>query len=263
MTTDTPETGWQVRALKTRLGWSAGEARAAEVGEALCDLLLASENVFEDAEYHKVVANQIVVELPSDLYARHFAPLENVICEQWRERLLNQLTTANSRLGLRAYRFAGQLTLALRAEPGLAPGQIRARLRWSSESPAAEPPAWLPACLEQLPPGKSWQLRSGLVTLGREPDCDVVLDMPRVQELRLVSARHAFLQCSPGVYRLFDGSPNGLRSTNGTFVNGRPVPATGHTLQDGDLIILAALRPDAPRPDTPGVAALRFRAQCS
>ena len=77
---------------------------------------------------------------------------------------------------------------------------------------------------------------------------------------RLVSGQHAYLQCAPGAYRLFDGSSAGLRSVNGTFVNGRPVAPSGQLLQDGDILILASLRPQAPDTETPGVVGLRFRA---
>ncbi len=88
------------------------------------------------------------------------------------------------------------------------------------------------------------------------------LDQPRVQELRLVSGQHAYLHCLPEACRLFDGSPNGQRSINGTFVNKLPVPANGQLLHDGDIVILAAVRPQFPSLDTPGVVGLRFRARC-
>ena len=41
------------------------------------------------------------------------------------------------------------------------------------------------------------------------------------------------------------------------------MPAGGQLLQDGDILILAAVRPLAPSLDTPGVVGLRFRAQCA
>jgi len=80
--------------------------------------------------------------------------------------------------------------------------------------------------------------------------------------LRLVSGQHAYVHCLPEAYRLFDGAPNGLPSVNGTFVNGRPVPAGGQLLHDGDILILAAVRPLSPSLDTPGVVGMRFRARC-
>ena len=80
-----------------------------------------------------------------------------------------------------------------------------------------------------------------------------------MQEKRLVSSQHAYLQCQAGRYLLFDGAPNGKPSTNGTYVNGQRVPASGYLLQQGDLILLAAIKPAEPRPDTPGVVTLRFK----
>jgi len=267
VTANAPGDGWQARLIKPRLGLAAQANRPAEVSDLLIETLLARENLLEDAEYQKTVPNQFVVELAPDTYARYFAPLAAVLCQQWRDRLLNHLATANSRQGRREYHFAGEVTVAVRAAPDLAPGQLRIRSRVWAEAPQAAPPqatttSTLPACLELLPSGKQWPLRLGTVTLGRDPACDVYLDLPRVQELRLVSSRHAYLHCSPDAYRLFDGSPGGQRSINGTFVNNVPVPATGQLLHDGDIVILAAVRPLSPSLETPGVVGLRFRTRC-
>jgi pSer/pThr/pTyr-binding forkhead associated (FHA) protein len=79
----------------------------------------------------------------------------------------------------------------------------------------------------------------------------------------MVSGEHAHIRCQEGVCRLYDGSPGGKPSLNGTFVNGRPVPAEGQPLRDGDAIILAALDPARPKADTPGAAAFTFEASCS
>ena len=262
MTTHPPGDGWQVRLIKPRQGLLAQAIGPAEVGDVLCEAMLARENLFEDAEYKKIAPNQFVVEVSPDGYARSYAPMEKVISQQWRERLLNQLATANSRQGRREYRFAGSVVVELRPAPDLEPGQLRIRSRLHADAPEEPLPVSLPACLELLPEGRRWRLRPGIITIGREPVCDIFLDMPRVQELRLVSGQHAYLQCLPGDYRVFDGSPNGLRSVNGTFVNGRPVPPGGQLVQEGDILILAAVVPQAPKLDTPGVVGLRFRASC-
>jgi len=255
--------GWHSRLVKPRLALSAPPLRPGEVGAVLCQVLLAPENLLEDAGYAKVAPNQFIVELPSETYARHYAPLEKQIREQWRERLLNHLSTANSRQGRREYHFAGQVSVEVRAAPDLAPGQLRIRSRTQPDAPGAPPPQALPACLELMAGGKNWALRTGIVTLGREPSCDLYFDNPRVQELRLVSGQHAYLHCLPDGYRLFDGTPQGVPSVNGTYVNGRAVPASGQLLSDGDVVILAAVRRDSPRLDTPGVVGLRFRATCA
>ncbi len=253
---------WQVRLLKPRTGVLAAPLRPADIGLALCEVMLARENLLEDAEYHKIAPNQFVVEAAPDQYTRAYAPLAAALCQQWRERLLDHLTTANSRQGRREYRFAGPVAVDLVLASDLEPGQVRLRSRLQPDAPVEPPaPRPLPACLELLPAGQVWRLRTGLVTLGRDPSCDIAVDQPRVQELRLVSSQHAYLHCEPGAYHLFDGTPQGQPSVNGTYVNGRPVPPAGHRLQDGDVIILAAVHRDRPLADTPGVVVLRFRAQ--
>jgi hypothetical protein len=266
LSANAPAEGWQVRLIKPRLGLLAQPSGPAEVGDLLCQLMLARENLLEDAEYQKTVPNQFVVELSPAIYARHYQPLEMVICQQWQGRLLQHLATSNSRQGRREYHFAGQVTVELRAASDLGPGELRVRFRLQAGAPdeplTVTPPATLPACLELLPDGKLFRLRAGLVTIGRDLSCDIALDQPRVQELRLVSGQHAHMQCQPETYRLFDGSPSGQPSINGTFVNNQPVPPGGQLLRDGDVLILAAVRPRSPSLDTPGVVGLRFRERC-
>ena len=262
MTAGSSGDGWQVRLVNTRHGLLAQALRPAEVGALLCDVMLARDNWLEDAQYQKIVPNQFVVELSPENYTRNYAPLEKEVCEQWRERLLNNLTTANSRQGRLEYRFAGQVSVAVRRAADLERDALRIRSRLRPDAPDETVTGLLPACLELLSGGQSWDLRAGIVTLGREPGCDIFFDNPRVQELRLISGQHAYLHCLPGSYRLFDGTPQGLPSINGTFVNGYPVVSAGQLLSDGDILILAAVRRDAPSAETPGVVALRFRANC-
>lgn len=263
MSAPAPGGAWQVRLLKPRRGVLAEPLRPADIGLALCEALLARENLLEDAEYRKIAPNAFMVEAAPDHYAREYAPLAAALCQQWRERLLAHLTTANSRQGRREYRFGGPVAVDLAPAPDLEPGQVRLRSRVQPDAPLEAPAArLLPACLELLPAGQAWPLRAGLVTLGRDPGCDIAFDQPRVQELRLVSSRHAYLHCAPSAYRLFDGTPQGQPSVNGTYVNGRPVPPAGHLLQDGDVVILAAVHRDQPLAETPGVVVLRFRANC-
>jgi hypothetical protein len=257
-----PGDQWQFRLLKPGRGVLAAPIGPAEVASALVEVMLARENLLEDADYQKIVPNQFVVEVATENFARKFEPLAATLCQQWRERLLTELATANSRQGRREYRFAGQVVVEIYSAPDLEPGQVRLRSRLQPDAADASAPSLLPACLELVPNGQTWRLRTGVMTLGREPTCDIFLDLPRVQELRLVSGQHAYLHCRPGVYRLFDGTPQGLPSVNGTYINGLPVSPAGQLLQDGDLLILAAVRPQTPMLDSPGVVGLRFRANC-
>lgn len=249
------ERGWHIFPVNPNLSWSSEPVRPAEVAEALARALLSRKAMLEDAEYNKIVPNVFIVEIDPENHARRYALIEPRLMAQWREKLLETLTTANSRQGRREFRFGGRVSLELRRADDLEPG--RARILARIEPDAVEKTS-LPCRLETVPPGERWPLRKGTVTIGREPACEVHLADPLVQEKRLVSGQHAYLQCDEGQVWLFDGTPAGGSSTNGTFVNGHRVPAHGRQLRDDDLIVLAALDPDAPSPDVPGAAALRF-----
>ncbi len=70
-------------------------------------------------------------------------------------------------------------------------------------------------------------LGRGRLVIGREPGCDVVLPDPDV------SRRHAAIEVDVAAITVHD-----LGSTNGTTVDGRPVPPGGRTIRPGDLIAL-------------------------
>ena len=69
------------------------------------------------------------------------------------------------------------------------------------------------------------ELAAGEITIGRRPDCDVVVANSQV------SRRHAHITGGAGAFVIAD-----LGSTNGTYVNG--VHVTEHVLKDGDRIEL-------------------------
>jgi len=100
------------------------------------------------------------------------------------------------------------------------------------------------------------------MTIGRHAACDIYIDSSEVQRKKLVSGRHAYIYCQEGSFRLFDGSPDGRPSRNGTFVNLARVPRSGVALKEGDQILLAVSDPTRPDPQTPGVAVLWFRLEC-
>jgi pSer/pThr/pTyr-binding forkhead associated (FHA) protein len=72
---------------------------------------------------------------------------------------------------------------------------------------------------------RSLPVRRDSVTIGRLPDCDVVIDD------KGASRRHAQLKRKGGVYTLTD-----LGSTNGTKLNGETVQS--RELHDGDKITI-------------------------
>ena len=79
--------------------------------------------------------------------------------------------------------------------------------------------------------GAALPLGSRVVTIGRNPDNDIVLDDPHV------SRYHARVWHEPDGYRLED-----LDSLNGTAVNGEAVRGPAHTLSDQDAISVAGTR---------------------
>lgn len=72
-----------------------------------------------------------------------------------------------------------------------------------------------------------WVLNQPEMTIGREEDCEIVLND------RKVSRHHARIVRDREGYLLFD-----LKSKNGTFINGEPA-AYGQRLHDGDEIQIA------------------------
>jgi hypothetical protein len=72
-----------------------------------------------------------------------------------------------------------------------------------------------------------WPLERSQITIGRSPDCDIVLDD------RQVSRHHAVIRWENGQYVVQD-----LGSKNGTHVNGRELTGP-YVLQDGDEIQIA------------------------
>lgn len=254
---------WQVKMIQPRFSWRSRALLPAEVGEGLCDVMLARENLLEDAQFHKIVPNRFVVEVSEENYKRNYRPIEQQVLQQWEGKLLEHLTTVNSRQGRKEFRFGGRVQIEIRPTPDLQTNQVRILSRVQPEVKSATLPSALStACLSLMSGERKWPLSPGVNTIGRDASNHIFLDIPHVQERRLVSRRHAYLRVQDGEYRLYDGSPDGRPSANGTYVNYQPVPPAGYPLQDGDLIILGALRPGEPRPETPGTAALTFNLSC-
>lgn len=257
--------GWQVRILRRGWPFGAAEMRPADVGNDLAGLMLSSSSVLEDVNYTKIVPNRFIVEVNQENYAHNYQPIAGRIIQQWTERMLRRLMTANSRMGRREYRFGGRVTIEIRPVNNVSLSQARVIFRIDSDEP--EPSTWGrqgvgAPCLQMLPAGPHFGLTTPVVSIGRDAGCDIRLDMPAVQQARLVSGRHAYIRQEGGRYLLHDGAPYGKPSLNGTYVNGRAVPQGGYPLQNGDTIILAALDANDPRSDTPGVVTFRFLTNC-
>lgn len=258
-----PEKGeerWKARSIRHFLPWDRHPIRPAEVIDTICDLALDSKNVLEDANYGKNAPNQFIVEVGPENYRAQYQPIEEHILQQWEERLKEHLMLANDRLGRVEYRMAGPIGIQIRPGEALREDEARVLYRLDANSQPARKE--VTACLELPADGRRWRLKPGVNTIGRDPSCDIYIDLAAVLSKRLISSRHAFVVCDENRSRLFDGDPAGGASLNGTYLNNRFVTPEGQELQDGDMIILAALALGRPRPDTPGVAVLRFLGKC-
>ncbi len=329
MAEEQPKERWQVRLIRpgvpgldrlselglpdlSRLPWLNRPMRPADMGSILRDVMLTRENMLEDVNYLKVVPNRYIVEVGQNNYAVQFRPIEGQILQQWRQRLLEELVTANNRQGRKEFRFGGRLRMEVRPAADLRDNEARILSRIEPDSAGAQaqqrrpgqpvtqvaPPQFDPpvpvapqqarprvspplhpesrpkppnaatppsvrgapagAFLELVPTGQRWLLYQGTNTIGRSPSSQIYLDIPLVQEKRLVSGHHAYIQIERGESILHDGAPDGRPSANGTYVNLRRVPPTGYRLQNGDAIVLAALDPLYPRSDTPGVVTFYY-----
>lgn len=118
------------------------------------------------------------------------------------------------------YRFLGSVVVELQADPSLSAGVFRVTARTEAGAGGMRP-SFL------LPDGRRATMGEETFTIGRLPECSVVLDDPNA------SRRHAELVRRDGTVVLVD-----LGSTNGTLVNGAPVHEV--PLADGDEVTIGA-----------------------
>jgi hypothetical protein len=251
------DAGLQEQIRQPFLSRRSGPVLPADVNRCLEKAMLARENVLEGADYAKIVPNDYLVELNEDNYRRNYEPIEQEVCVRWEARLLDVLNTTNSRWGHKAYRLGGRVRVRIDPVLDLAEGEVRVRCQVISDvgTMLAAPTR---AYIELVPGGHEWLLREETVTIGRDESCAICLDMPAVQSARLVSSQHAHIAHREGNYIVFDGTPEGKPSTNGTFVNGQRVGKDGRKLDDGDAITLASPDPNLALSDGLGAVALCF-----
>jgi hypothetical protein len=261
------ETHWQTNWVKPGFLLNRQSIGPAEIGDGLCKIIMAKGNVLEDANYNKILPNRFVVELSQDNFEKRYEPIRQNLIQQWREKLVDYLMTTNSRLGRKEYRFGGQVQIELRPAADITDNQARvlSKVEPNVEPEAQQQPSQTKVqgketgYLELVNGDRSWPLFPGDNTIGRDVSCDIFLDVPLIQQKRLVSGQHARIYVDRGQHILYDGSLMGKPSANGTFVNSQRIPDYGTPLQNGDIIILGALHPQRPTTDAPGVAVLRFQ----
>ena len=140
-----------------------------------------------------------------------FEPIEQTLVAEL-------IDTARTHARQEGYRFAGPITVELCTDDHVAPGAFQIESRMAEGGPVAD---------LMLPDGSRFHLGDSAVTVGRAPDCDLVLADPTV------SKHHFALRPRGREIALID-----LGSTNGTRVN--ELTVRDRVLDDGDEIRVGA-----------------------
>jgi hypothetical protein len=161
----------------------------------------------------------VVVVSPAD--RARFASIEDELVEEL-------VAVARDHAEIERYTFVGPVSVVMETDEQLTPGTVLV----SGDMHRPEGPPARPRLL--LPDGQAIKLGNATVTIGRLPDCTVVLADPNVSRV------HAEVRPVPGdgsgpqEYEIADRG-----STNGTKVNGMPLTGT-RVLAAGDVITLGA-----------------------
>lgn len=165
--------------------------------------------------------NQFVVVLsPSD--RSRFAAIEDELIEEL-------VTVARDHAEIERYSFVGPVQVVMETDDHLAPGVVlvSGEMHRDEEAVRAAAQARL-----LLPDGRAVSLGREPKTIGRLPECAIVLSDPNVSRV------HAEVRPAggdgPAEYEVLDRG-----STNGTKVNGLPISAP-RILSSGDSITLGA-----------------------
>jgi hypothetical protein len=165
--------------------------------------------------------NEFVVALSASARTR-FTSIES-------ELTTELVSVAEDHAQIERYSFLGPVTVTMKTDPELSPGMVLV----SGEIVKQEEPASFRLV---LPDGNVRTLGPRPLTIGRLPDCGVVLADPNVSryhaEVRPISGSGTV--GSPVDYEISD-----MGSTNGTKVNGMPLVGA-QPLRDGDQITVGA-----------------------
>jgi hypothetical protein len=120
--------------------------------------------------------------------------------------------------------FLGRVSVELQSDPTMKLGMFRLHPSYDERLPEVEPDGWL-----EGPNGARYQLKNGVMSIGRMSTADIVLADQNV------SRQHAELHPVGDTYQLVD-----LGSTNGCKVNGQRIER--QVLVDGDEITLGPIK---------------------
>jgi len=136
--------------------------------------------------------------------------------------LTNELIeAARTHIADESYRVLGPVSVVLVEAAEYPEGTLQVQAQWRE---GATTPTTAALVMET---GERFTIDDGLFTVGRLPDCSLILSDENV------SRHHAVIQRAPGGWTLTDHG-----STNGTTVNGTPINEA--QLQSGDHIVFGA-----------------------
>ena len=164
----------------------------------------------------RLAPNVFTVVLSKSDRAR-FEPIESELVDEL-------VTVAKEHADLERYSFLGPVSVTIETDDQLSPGMVLV----SGDILKPDRPAQSSLV---MPDGRKRELAAKALTIGRLPDCDLVLADPNV------SRYHAEVRPAakfPGEYEITD-----MGSTNGTKVNGVPL-TSAQVLRDGDQITVGA-----------------------
>ncbi len=177
-----------------------------EVGRRLIRELDAHRTL--DVSGRPVGPNRFGIRLASEDYEKFM---------KIRESLVKELSSSvRDHAHAEGLLFLGRVAIEMFEDPEMTVGIFRVDSSFDETAAVAAPPAYL-----ELPDGQRVELSQRIATIGRLPDCDVILDDPNA------SRNHAELHPEGDTYLLVD-----LGSTNGSKVNGQR--SNGRLLADGD-----------------------------
>jgi len=185
-----------------------------EVGRRLIREMEASRTV--DVSGRALAPNRFVVRLSEEDYDRF---------TDMRDQLQADLTaTVRSYAAQEHLSFLGRVSIELEVDETLGMGIFRLHPSYDERLPEVEPDGWL-----EGPDGLRYQLKPGVMTLGRLSTSDIVLSDANI------SRQHAEVHAMGDNYQLID-----LGSTNGCKVNGQRIER--HVLQDGDELTFGPIK---------------------
>jgi hypothetical protein len=185
-----------------------------EIGRRLIREMDASRTV--DVSGRALAPNRFVIRMAEEDYDRFLDVQRSLVAEL--------AATVRGYAAQEGLSFLGRVSVELQSDPTLRVGMFRLHPSYDERLPEVEPDGWL-----EGPNGTRYQLKNGVMSIGRLSTADIVLADQNV------SRQHAELHPVGDTYQLVD-----LGSTNGCKVNGQRIER--QVLVDGDEITLGPIK---------------------